>query len=158
MTQVARETFVRASICSARSNGIPSGRIVLVAHNSAWCSFYPLPDGQSVAAAEGKSLVMVEYEIANPGDRDVLVNPERALLTDADGTIAQETAGIGVLRAGKLPLDDDALHGNESWQMVSVFEVPPGEYAILVPSGRTADEPNPHRLTGCRFPGPIAQR
>jgi hypothetical protein len=42
--------------------------------------------------------------------------------------------------------------------MLSVFEVPPGEYAILVPSGRTADEPNPHRLAGCRFPEPVAQR
>jgi hypothetical protein len=159
MTQVAREAFVRASICSARPNGIPNGRIVLVARNIAWYSFYPLPDGRSVAAEAGKSLAVIEYEIANPGDRDVLVNPERALLTDADGKIAQETAGTGGLRTGKLSLDDDALlHGGESWQMLSVFEVPPGEYAILVPSGRTADEPNPHRLTGCRFPGPVAQR
>ena len=102
---------------------------------------------------------MIEYEIANPGDRDALVNSERALLTDADGKIAQETAGTGGLHTGKLSLDDDALlHASESWQMLSIFEVPPGEYAVLVPSGRTADEPNPHRLTGCRFPGPVAQR
>jgi hypothetical protein len=131
----------------------------MVVRNIGWYSFYPLPDGRSVAAESGKSLVVIEYEIANPGDRDVLVNPERALLTDADGKIAQETAGIGGLRTGKLSPDDDALlHGNETWQMLSVFEVPPGEYAVLVPSGRTAEEPNPHRLTGCRFPGPIAQR
>jgi hypothetical protein len=38
--------------------------------------------------------------------------------------------------------------------MLSVFEVPAGEYALLVPSGRTNDEANPHRLVGCRFPGP----
>lgn len=159
MTQVAREAFVRASICSARPNGIPNGRVVMMVRNIAWYSFYPLPDGRSVAAETGKSLVVIEYEIANPGDRDVLVNPERVLLTDADGKIAQETAGTGGLRTGKLSLDDDALlHGGESWQMLSVFEVPPGEYAILVPSGRTADEPNPHRLTSCRFPGPVAQR
>src|SRR5689334_9335714 len=63
MTQVAREAFVRASICSARPDGIPNGRIVLIVRNIAWYSFYPLPDGQSVAAAEGKSLVVVEYEI-----------------------------------------------------------------------------------------------
>ena len=101
MTQVAREAYVRASICSARPNGIPNGRIVMVVRNIDWYSFYPLPDGRSVAAEAGKSLVVVEYEIANPGDRDVLVNPERALLTDADGKIAQETAGIGGLRTGK---------------------------------------------------------
>jgi len=159
MTQVAREAFVRASICSARPNGIPNGRIVLIVRNISWYSCYPLPDGRSVTAEAGKSLAVVEYEIANPGDRDVLVKPERALLTDADGKIAQEAAGIGGLRTGKLSPDDDALlHGNESWQMLLVFEVPPGEYAVPVPSGRTAEEPNPHRLTGCRFPGPIAQR
>jgi hypothetical protein len=159
MTQVAREAYVRASICSARPNGIPNGRVVMVVRTIDWYSFYPLPDGRSVAAESGKSLVVIEYEIANPGDRDVLVNPERALLTDADGKIAQEAAGTGGLRTGKLSLDDDALlRVNESWQMLSVFEVPPGEYAILAPGGRTTDEPNPHRLSGCRFPGPAPQR
>jgi hypothetical protein len=159
MTQVAREAFVRASICSARPNGIPNGRVVMVVRNIGWYGFYPLPDGRSVTAESGKSLVVIEYEIANPGDRDVLVNPERGLLTDADGKVAQETAGMGGLHTGKVSLDDDAmLRANESWQMLSVFDVPPGEYALLAPNGRTSDEPNPHRLTGCRFPGPIAQR
>jgi hypothetical protein len=159
MTQAAREAFVRASICSARPNGIPNGRTVLLVHNIGWYSFYPLPDGRSVAAEAGKSLVVVEYEIANPGDRDVLVNPERALLADADGKVAQETAGFGGLQTAKASLDDDALlRANESWQMLSVFEVPPGEYALLAPGGRTTEEPNPHRLAGCRFPGPTAQR
>src|SRR5205085_11690959 len=84
MTQVAREAYVRAPICSARPNGIPNGRITLVVRGVGWYSFYPLPDGRSVTADSGKSLVVIEYEIANPGDRDVLVNPERPLLTDAD--------------------------------------------------------------------------
>jgi hypothetical protein len=159
MTQVAREAYVRAPICSARPNGIPNGRIVLLVRNIGWYSFYPMPDGRSVAAESGKSLVVVEYEIANPGDRDVLVNPERALLTDGDGKVAQEVAGTGGLRTGKLSLDDEALlRATESWQMLSVFEVPPGEYAVLAPGGRTTEEPNPHRLAACRFPGPSAQR
>jgi len=157
MTQVAREAYLRGSICSARPNGIPNGRIVLVVRNIGWYSFYPLPDGRSVAAEQGESLVVIEYEIANPGDVDVLVNPERALLTDADGKVAQEVAGMGGLRTGKLSLDDDALlRTNASWQMLSVFDVPPGEYAVLVPGGRASEEPNPHRLSGCRFPGPAA--
>jgi len=159
MTQVAREAYVRAPICSARPNGVPNGRIVLFVRNVGWYSYYPLPGGRSVAAESGKSLVVVEYEIANPGDRDALVNPERALLADGDGKVAQEVAGTGGLRTGKLSLDDDALlRANESWQMLSVFEVPSGEYALLAPGGRTTDEPNPHRLAGCRFPGPSAQR
>ena len=113
--------------------------------------------GRGVAAESGKSLVVVEYEIANPGDQDVLVNPGRALLTDSDGKVAQEVSGSGGPQTGKSSLDDDAtLRSNESWQMLSVFEVPPGEYALLVPGGRTADEANPHRLVGCRFPGPVA--
>ena len=139
MTQVARESYLRATSCSARPNGIPNGR--------------------SLTAQSGKNLAVIEYEIANPGDMDVLVNPERALLTDADGQVAQEVAGTGGLRTGKLSLDDDApLRANESWEMLSVFEVPSGEYALLVPSGRASDEPNPHRLASCRFPGPTAQR
>jgi hypothetical protein len=64
---------------------------------------------------------------------------------------------MGGLQAGKVSLDDDALlRANASWQMLSVFEVPPGEYALLVPSGRTTEEPNPHRLAACRFPGPAS--
>jgi hypothetical protein len=159
MTKVAREAYLRAAICSAKPNGIPNGRIMLLVRNIGWYSFYPLPDGRSVTAEAGKSLVVVEYDIANPGDAAVLVNPGRALLTDSDGTVAQETAGTGGLHTGKVALDEDALlRGGESWQMLSVFEVPPGEYALLVPSGRTSDEPNPHRLVGCRFPGPSTQR
>jgi len=157
MTQVAREAYLRAPICSARPNGIPNGRIVLIVRNIGWYSYYPLPDGRSVAAESGKSLVAVEYEIANPGDQNVLVNPQRVLLADADGKVAQEVSGAGGLQTGKSALDDDAtLRSNESWQMLSVFEVPPGEYAVLAPSGRTPEEANPHRLSGCRFPGPAA--
>jgi hypothetical protein len=160
MTKVAREAYLRASICSAKPNGIPNGRIMLTVRNIGWYSFYPLPDGQSVTAEAGKSLVVVEYDIVNPGEAAVLVNPGRPLLTDSDGTVAQETAGMGGLHTGKVALDEGALlRGGESWQMLSVFEVPPGEYALLVPSGRTTNEPNPHRLVGCRFPGPLpAQR
>jgi hypothetical protein len=156
MTQVAREAFLRAPICSARPNGVPNGRIMLMVRNVGWYSYYPLPDGRSVAAESGKSLVVVEYEIVNPGDQNVLVNPQRALLTDADGKVAQEVAGTGGLQAGKVALDTDGLLlGNSSWQMLSVFEVPAGEYALLVPSGRTPEEANPHRLASCRFPGPV---
>jgi len=157
MTQVAREAYLHASTCAVRSNGIPNGRIALVVRNIGWYSYYPLPNGHGVAAEQGKSLVVVEYEIANPGDQDVLVNPGRALLTDSDGKVAQEVSGSGGPQAGKSSLDEDAtLRSNESWQMLSVFEVPPGEYALLVPSGRTTEEANPHRLVGCRFPGPAA--
>ena len=159
MTQVARESYLRATSCSARPNGIPNGRIALFVRGVGWYSYYPLPNGRSLTAQSGKNLAVIEYEIANPGDMDVLVNPERALLTDADGQVAQEVAGTGGLRTGKLSLDDDApLRANESWEMLSVFEVPSGEYALLVPSGRASDEPNPHRLASCRFPGPTAQR
>src|SRR5258707_9566278 len=101
MTQVAREAYVRAPICSARPNGIPNGRIVLLVRNIGWDSFYPMPDGRSLPAESGKSLVGVEYAIADPRDRDVMVNPERALLTDRDGKVAQETAGTRGLRAGQ---------------------------------------------------------
>src|SRR5262249_49540065 len=149
MTKVAREAYLRAAICSARPNGIANGRVVTVVRNVSWYSYYPLPDGRSVAAEEGKSLVVIDYEIANPGDASVLVNPERALLTDADGRVAQEVAGLGGLATGKVSLDDDALlRGGDGWQMLSVFEVPPGEYAVLAPNGRAREEANPHRLVG----------
>jgi len=157
MTQVAREAYARAPNCSARPNGIANGRVVTFVRSVGWYSYYPLPDGRSVSAEAGKSLVVVEYEIANPGDLDVLVNPGRALLSDTDGKAAQEIAGTGGLLTGKVSLDDDALlRANESWRMLSVYEVPPGQYALLAPGGRTTDEPNPHRLAGCRVPGPGA--
>jgi hypothetical protein len=159
MTQVAREAYLHASSCAARPDGIPNGRIMLIVRNIGWYSYYPLPNGHGVAAEAGKNLAVVDYEIANPGGQDVVVNPGRALLTDADGKVAQEVSGFGGLQAGQSSLDDDAtLRSNDSWQMLSVFEVPPGEYALLVPSGRTAEEANPHRLVGCRFPGSTAQR
>jgi hypothetical protein len=40
--------------------------------------------------------------------------------------------------------------------MVSVFEVPPGEYALIVPNGRIESDPAPTWIDGCRFPGPVA--
>lgn len=159
MTQAAREAYERAPVCAARPNGIPNGRIALMVRNIGWYSYYPLPDGRSVAASSGKALVAVDYDIDNPGDVPVLVNPGRALLTDADGNVVQEIAGKGGLQTGKISLDDDMLlPANKSWRMLSVFEVPTGEYALLVPSGRTTEEDNPHRLAACRFPGPIAGR
>ncbi len=158
LTQVAREAYARAPDCSARPNGIPNGRILMFVRNIGWYSYYPLPDGRGITASSGHSLVVIGYEISDPGDRDVLVNPERALLTDAEGKIAEETAGLGGQQAGSIKLDADAaLKAGEGWQKLAVFDVAPGEYALLAPNGRATDEPNPHQLVGCRFPAPSAR-
>ena len=58
MTQVAREAYVRAPICSARPNGIPNGRITLVVRGVGWYSFYPLPDGRSVSNRRRSSAIV----------------------------------------------------------------------------------------------------
>jgi hypothetical protein len=155
LTREAREAYVRAPSCSAMPRGIPNGRIEMRVGDIGWYSYYPMPDGSSLTPERDKGLVAVEYEIANRGPQDVLVNPPRALLTDAKGNVTQERAGSGGLRNGKNSLEDDGLlRGGETWRMVSVFELPPGEYALLAPSGRMTDERNPRWLAGCRFPGP----
>lgn len=154
MTKEAREAYVRAPSCSAMQHGIPNGRIVMRVANIGWYSYYALPGERSLTPGSGKSLVAVEYEIANRGQQDALVNPMRALLTDSQGNVVQERAGTGGPRKGSME-DDGLLRGNETWRMVSVFEATPGEYALLAPSGRMTDERNPRWLAGCRFPGPV---
>lgn len=156
MTKEAREAYVRAPACSAMQHGIPNGRIVMRVADIGWFSYYALSNGRSLTPESGKSLLAVEYEIANRGPQDALVNPMRTLLTDSQGNVAQERAGSGGPRNDKGSLDDDALlRGSQAWRMVSVFEMSPDEYALLAPSGRMTDDKNPRWLAACRFPGPV---
>ena len=114
MTQVAREAYVRAPICSARPNGIPNGRIVLFVRNVGWYSYYPLPGGRSVAAESGKSLVVVEYEIANPGDR-----PSAARVADRFRGQSPEHVAEATLRALERGKNEICL-SLSGWLLVTV--------------------------------------
>ncbi len=159
MKQEARQAYAGAPDCIEVTAGIPNGHVVMHLRDIGWYRYYPMPDGRNVEAEPDKSLVVVEYDITNSTDRVVLVNPARALLSDADGKVTPEKAGLGGPEiANSSPDSDGRLGRSDTWQMLSVFEVAPSAYALLVPNGRMTQEPNPHRLAACRLPRPTGDQ
>ena len=142
----ARAAFERAPPCASMTHGVQNGRIVTMVNDIAWLDI-PESRGQRV---------MVDYRINNRSDSDVIVTPRRLAVTDAAGklTNAKDDA-VGNAANRPAPADAALLAAGDSWPMVSVFEVPPGEYALMVPNGRLESDPAPTWVDGCRFPGPV---
>ncbi len=152
----ARAAYERAPPCSSMSHGVQNGRATTLVRDAAWFDFYEFPDGRRLAPARGRGLVMVDYEIANRSDTDIVVTPRRLTVTDAAGQVTHEKAGVGGIQTDERTPDEGAiLPAGQSWIMVSVFEVPPGSYALMVPNGRTEADPEPTWVDGCRIPAPL---
>ena len=157
MTRDARAAFERAPPCSSMSHGVQNGRITTVVRDIAWFDAYDFGDGRRLVPASGNGLVMVDYQILNRSDDDVTVTPRRLTVTNAKGKLTREKAGVGDLQSDEAASEESAiLPIDQGWSMVSVFEVPPGEYALMVPNGRVPSDPEPTWVDGCRFPGPIS--
>ncbi len=158
MTRDARAAFGRAPPCTSMTHGVQNGRIVTVVRDIAWFDVYDFGDGRRLVPASGNGLVMVDYQIINRSDDDVTVTPRRLTVTDAEGKLMREKAGVGGIQSDEATPDEGAvLPIDQGWSMVSVFEVPPGEYALMVPNGRTPGDPEPTWVDGCRFPGPAGK-
>ena len=154
-TRDAKAAFERAPPCSSMAHGVQNGRVVTVVRDVAWFDAYEFPDGRRLEPSKGNGLVMVDYEIQNHSDDDVTVSPRRLTVTDAKGRLTHEKAGIGGIESDEATPDEGALLPiDQSWPMVSVFDVPPGEYALMVPNGRIPADPEPTWVDACRFPGP----
>ena len=154
-TRDAKAAFERAPPCSSMTHGVQNGRVVTMVRDVAWFDAYEFPDGRRLEPSSGNGLVMVDYEIRNRSDDDVTVSPRRLTVTDAKGKLTHEKAGVGGIMTDDVEPDSEALLPiDQSWMMVSVFEVPPGEYALMVPNGRVPGDPEPSWIDACRFPGP----
>ncbi len=155
MTRDARAAFERAPPCAAMTHGVQNGRIVTIVRDIAWFDVYDFGDGRRLVPASGNGLVMVDYQIINRSDDDVTVTPRRLTVTDAKGRLTREKAGVGGIQSDEATPEEAAiLPIDQGWTMVSVFEVPPGDYALMVPNGRAPGDPEPTWVDGCRFPGP----
>ena len=155
-TRDSRAAFERAPPCSSMSHGVQNGRVVTVVRDVAWFDAYEFPDGRRLVPSRGMGLVLVDYEIQNRSDDDVTVSPRRLTLTDARGRLSHEKAGVGGIETDAATPDEGSiLQIGQSWPMVSVFEVPPGEYALMVPNGRLPGDPEPTWADACRIPPPI---
>src|SRR5258708_10482052 len=156
MTRDARAAFERAPPCSSMSRGVQNGRIATIVRDIAWFDVYDFGDGRRLVPASGNGLVMVDYQIINRSDDDVTVTPRRLTVTNAQGKVTREKAGIGGIQSDEATPDESAvLPIDQGWSMVSVFEVPPGGYALMVPNGRVPGDPEPTWVDGCRLPGPL---
>ncbi|MFI4999685.1 MAG: hypothetical protein ACHQK9_07375 [Reyranellales bacterium] len=159
MKRDARAAFERAPPCTSMSRGVSNGRVTTIVRDVAWFDSYVFPDGRRLEPSKGNGLVMVDYVIENRSDDDVTVTPRQLTVTDAKGRLTHQTAGVGGSETDEVTPDEGAiLPVDRSWPMVSVFEIPPGEYALMVPNGRTPDDPEPTWVDGCRFPGPNSGR
>jgi hypothetical protein len=158
-TRDSKAAYERAPPCAAMRGGLQNGRIVTMVRGIAWFDSYQFPDGRELTPARGKSLVLVDYEIVNRSDDDVIVSPRRLTVTDARGRLTHGRAGVGGLQTDAATPDEGAiLPIDRSWPMVSVFEVTPGDYALMVPNGRLPEDPEPTWVDACRFPGPAGER
>ncbi len=160
----ARAAYERAPPCTSMSHGVQNGRAVTLVRDTAWFAFYESADGRRLAPSPGQGLVMVDYEIANRSNVDIIVTPRRLSVTNAEGKLFNEKVGVGGIQttnetSGEATPDGGAiLTAGQSWVMVSVFDVPPGDYALMVPNGRTEADPEPTWVDGCRIPPPDGTR
>lgn len=155
----ARAAYERAPPCSSMVKGVPNGRVVTVVRDAAWFDTYDFGDGRRLVPTHSRKLVFVAYDIANHSDADVVVAPRRLTLIDAKGTLTPEKAGEGGVLSDDAPADEGALLPAErSWTMLSVFEVAPGNYVLIVPNGRAEGDPEPTWFAGCRIPPPNTGR
>jgi hypothetical protein len=156
MTRDARAAFERAPPCASMSRDVQNGRVVTMVRDIAWFDVYDFGDGRRLVPARGNGLVMVDYDVVNRSDDDATVTPRRLTVTNAQGKVTRENAGVGGIQSHEATPDEAAvLPIDQGWSMVSVFELPPGEYALMVPNGRVPGDPEPTWVDGCRFPGPI---
>lgn len=151
----ARAAYERAPPCSSMSHGVQNGRAVTQVRDAAWFNFYESADGRRLVPSAGQGLVMVDYEIINRSNTDIIVTPRRLTVTNATGQVFSEKIGVGGIQTDEQTPDEGAiLPSGQSWIMVSVFDVPPGDYALMVPNGRTETDPEPTWVDGCRIPPP----
>lgn len=151
----ARAAYERAPPCSSMSHGVQNGRAVTVVRDAAWFNFFESADGRRLVPSAGQGLVMVDYEITNRSNTDIIVTPRRLTVTNATGQVFNEKIGVGGIQTDEQTPDEGAiLPSGQSWIMVSVFDVPPGDYALMVPNGRTETDPEPTWVDGCRIPPP----
>jgi hypothetical protein len=143
----ARAADERAPPCGRMTHGVQNGRIVTVVNDIAW----------SDTDDSGKRRVLIDYQVSNLSDDWVIVTPRRLAVTDPAGklTRAQEGAGATPFLMA-MPDEAATLGAGASWSLVSVFNVQPGEYALMVPNGRTEADPVPTWSDGCRFSEPSA--
>jgi len=155
----ARAAYERAPPCASMVKGVPNGRVVTVVREAAWFDTYDFGDGRRLVPTHNRKLVFVAYDIANHSDVELVVAPRRLTLVDAKGTLTPETAGMGGVLSDDAPADEGALLPAErSWTMLSVFEVAPADYVLIVPNGRAEGDPEPTWFAGCRIPPPTAGR
>jgi hypothetical protein len=155
-TRAARAAFERAPWCSTMSHGVQNGRVITVVNDVAWFDAHDSGDGRPIEPRNGNRLVMVDYRIDNRSDGEVIVTPRRLTVSDAAGKVTNAKDGVGGIPAAMATPDEAAvLTAGGSWSMASVFEVPPGEYALMVPNGRVPGDPEPTWVDGCRFAGPV---
>jgi hypothetical protein len=151
----ARAAYERAPPCSSMSHGVQNGRAVTLVRDTAWFAFYESAGGHRLTPSPGQGLVMVDYEITNRSNVAIIVTPRRLTVTNAHGQLFNENVGVGGIQTDETTPDEGAiLPAGQSWIMVSVFDVPPGDYALMVPNGRTEADPEPTWIDGCRIPPP----
>ena len=151
----ARAAYERAPPCSSMSHGVQNGRAVTLVRDTAWFNFYESADGRRLTPSSGQGLVMVDYEITNRSNVDIIVTPRRLTVTNATGQVFNEKIGVGGIQTDEQTPDEGAiLPSGQSWIMVSVFDLPPADYALMVPNGRTETDPAPSWVDGCRIPPP----
>ena len=156
----AQAAYNRAPPCISMSHGVQNGRAVTLVRDTAWFNFYEAASGRRLAPSPGQGLVMVDYEIANRSNTDIIVTPRRLTVTNAQGQLFNEKIGVGGIQTAnetseaQTPDEGAILPAGQSWLMVSVFDMPPGEYALMVPNGRTDSDPEPTWVDGCRIPPP----
>jgi len=141
----ARAAYERAPPCASMTHGVQNGRVVTVVNDITW----------SDAPKSGERRVIVDYQIDNRSSGAVLVTPRRLTVSDATGKLTNALEATDSRPTDRLQRDDTTvLPAGVSAPLVSVFDVPPGEYALMVPNGRTEADPEPTWVDGCRFSGP----
>jgi len=152
--EAARATYNRAGSCSNfKTSGAENGTVSVTVPEAGFADSYDGGDGKIIKPAEGKSLAVVRYKVVSTADHDSVLKPDRRVVAIETGDYWLENTDNPQRLRALLKSGDKGymLPAKAEMTFTAVFEVPRGEYVIVLPGGQKPDDTTPQVALVCIF-------
>lgn len=152
--EVARATYNRAGSCTNfKTSGAENGSVIVTVPETGFADSYDGGDGKVIKPADGKSLAVVRYKVVSTVDYDSVMTPDRRVVANETGDYWLENTDNpqrlrAVLKTGEKGY---MLPAKAEMTFTAVFEVPRGEYVVVLPRGNKPDDTGQYVALACIF-------